>query len=524
LARILRNNRTLAARNGWRYGLLLLAAAVGFAFTLIGSAEGGVVVTPDSTSYLAATRSLQAGQGFLRFDDDYYTQWPPLYPLLLVLVDRASQSANLSLVEGIRILNAFTMAAVHICAGVLLMRFLHSPFFIVAGVVASLFHHAFLITSVHAWSEPLFILLVMLFLLQMDALLSRPTLRALILLSVIVGLATLQRYLGVTLIAAGSACLLLLPHPQRFLSRVRNVIVFAIITLLPLGLWFQRNLAVEGVLIRDVSFSTPITDDPNRGIFSVPVVVAQAFLPQEIAAYLPPILGLAVLLALVIVACVGVRSRGPLRLRTMPVSPIGVLLLVYALSLVIFTSQTQYGAIDNRFLAPVFVPLLCVLFSVVERFMRWWGGVVPASTRRVALALPALLAVAFVLVYPVQQTMAELKTLSGWCCYDAGYDENSVLNWLREHPVDGLVQTNAPLPLYYTPAYVRQIPRNLENARSQRLLPQFIIWFNEDVTPCGPARFCYREDYSLTELRGALPVETLLETPEGAVLRVLPDS
>ena len=53
------------------------------------TASYGVGVSPDSTHYIGAARSLLTGQG-LRFNGAAYTHWPPLYPALLAQFGAAS--------------------------------------------------------------------------------------------------------------------------------------------------------------------------------------------------------------------------------------------------------------------------------------------------------------------------------------------------------------------------------------------------------------------------------------------------
>ena len=70
-----------------RFTLFLASLAVlGVVLVLLHEVTYGATLEWDSVTYIAVTRNLLAGNGFVQpYDGNYYTHWPPLFPGLLAL-------------------------------------------------------------------------------------------------------------------------------------------------------------------------------------------------------------------------------------------------------------------------------------------------------------------------------------------------------------------------------------------------------------------------------------------------------
>ena len=69
----------------------LLAALIGFFLIQIFSRHSGIGVSPDSVTYIAATRHMVDGIGFKSFDDLPVVDFPFAYPFFLTIISFLSR-------------------------------------------------------------------------------------------------------------------------------------------------------------------------------------------------------------------------------------------------------------------------------------------------------------------------------------------------------------------------------------------------------------------------------------------------
>jgi hypothetical protein len=123
------------------------------------------------------------------------------------------------------------------------------------------------------------------------------------------------------------------------------------------------------------------------------------------------------------------------------------------------------------------------------------------------------------LPHPLSRAWEQVETLDSWCCAaERGYD-NPLTEWLRTHELAGRVVTNMPLPLYYTRRTMTFAPLELADWADTRAA--YLVWFGEPLADaCSPERFCARQNYTLDDLRGILPLELIFESADGGVYRI----
>ena len=519
---------TSIKRNSQLVLWLIIAFSVIAAVTVfLASPTGEAIVTPDALQYISAARSVAQGGDYLRFEGAPLTEWPPLYPTLLVPLTTISEAVNLNLLDVIRLVNAATAALTVFAGGLFLLRHL-SPAFALLGTAAILLSRPYLITYPHVMSEPLSGLLTILLALQLARVLRQPGWRAMALLTVIAALGALQRYMGLAFIPGAALCLLLFMRDTSIRRRLTYAISFGVAATLPLALWLLRNYQLAGYWIRPVSFSLP-RDNPQRGILYVPTWIGQAFVPEATASAVNPVLGLVLLLGIVLAACFVLSRRvgGDRAIVTpTPVAPIVVVTIVYVAVLLVFTSRTGFGALETRFLSVIYVFVIAMLLSLVERFTGWLGK--RLGQPRVALGIGLAVAVLAVGVYPVHLFAQEMQHLARWCCKVGEGHELPLVQWLNENPVDGRRYSNLPVTLYYSAGYTQQVPPDVaawpEIAAQPG--PAYLIWFaDEAAESCSPTRYCQEADYTLEDVAQLVQLEPLVALDDGAVYRIVgPDA
>lgn len=472
--------------------LFSLAAAV---LLLLLTAQGGVITTPDSATYIAASRSLVAGDGYRLFDGHALTRWPPLYPTLLAFVGMLSDQVSINLLEGIRLFNALVYAVTVFAAGVMFLRLIASPLLALMAIFTLLVNWPLTMLGLHAWSEPFFVLLTVLVLLQLARFLQAPTWLSLLGLAALAALGALQRYAGVTLILTGLLVILIwanVSQRQRFLYAA----CFGLLAAAPLLLWNLRNLALNRTLVGsawEIASARPL-----KAITTALQVLGEPFAPPIGA--LPLLagcaLGVAVLLYLLRIARV-TRAANPYLLCL-------VLFTAIYLTFMILSSSVANVTLDNRTLVPVFIPLTGLVFFTLHRLRS-------LLRPRILAPIAVILALPWLGISRWERLSHEYPLLHQNCCRNTTWEESPFVAWLKDQHFDHPLWSNDTLNgSVYTGLTLRQMPT--DPLASWMLTPDieyYIVWFNLENQPRD----------ALDALIAEVPLEPLVEMADGGVYR-----
>ena len=227
-------HRTNALRLSVFYGFL------GCALVLIATSRYGIGLSADSVTYLAAAENILDARGYVNFDGAPVLAFPPLFSMLIAVLSAGLlDPANVA-----RFINAICAGLVVFLAADWLFRHLHSSILALLGTTTVLFSAALLGISVYAWSEPLFLVLTMLMLMQLERVVSTDSLAAWVWAGTFAALAVLDRYAGLTAVMTG-AIFLAARKTNSITATARRLIIFLSIAMLPIGLWFYRNYRVS---------------------------------------------------------------------------------------------------------------------------------------------------------------------------------------------------------------------------------------------------------------------------------------
>jgi 4-amino-4-deoxy-L-arabinose transferase-like glycosyltransferase len=364
-----------------RAASLVALGLSGFAFAVVlVTTRGGMVVTADSVFYASAARNLAAGRGVVDFAGAALVHWPPGLSVLLA----GGLKLGLSIETSARLINASSAALIVWCTFRVGVPKLPSRRLAVLAAAIVAVAPALLNAEDSIWSEPVFTVLVVAFLLLLDTMQTRRSLGLVALAGTVAGVATLVRYLGFSLIVAGILVLVLTEH-RRIRECVLRIAMFgsaATVVVLP---WLIRNY--------DASGSAATTGGKTSGIgpTAKALLVALGRLELPRGAPEPVVIAAVIGAALfVLAACIWFR------LTWRSASPIMSWLIVLAAlaGFMTVTSFTGSSDLDARILAPAVPPLvLCALwlFGTISRR--------PSSdTRRQALRVTSVLAMVGVVV------------------------------------------------------------------------------------------------------------------------------
>ena len=120
----------------------------------------GIGISPDSVYYLSVARHIADGTGFVGYDGYFLVLQPPLYPIILaaikilMFIDPLFSSGYV---------NSILFGLIIYFSGLFLLKHLRSYILVILGTISILVSFVFIQLSLMALSEPLFILLILLY-------------------------------------------------------------------------------------------------------------------------------------------------------------------------------------------------------------------------------------------------------------------------------------------------------------------------------------------------------------------------
>ena len=351
---------------------LIIIFFLGFlgVLVLMYATKWGIGISPDSVTYLDAARNLLEGHGFsyqIGAELQPLTNYPPLYPAVLAVISFVS---NLDVLQLARGLNALIFGLNIILVGIILryakalpiINILSSFLVLTSGTIFYVHHYA--------WSEGLFILLGFSGLLFLNRFIVEEKTVSFLFASVLISLAFLTRYAGISLIMTGLMALLFLYH-KKFLQRIAVCIAFGAVSSIPIVVWLARNLSIAGnTTNRDVvyhaNFLKPITALFNN--FSL------WLLPQQIPIEVRVVFTTLLIAGLIVFSRRYYRNQRKRRAEFHYFSTLQIIsclfilnyLAVLIISVSFFEARIPFG---NRIYSPVYIACLILILSQISKIL-----------------------------------------------------------------------------------------------------------------------------------------------------------
>lgn len=538
---------------GDRFLLLLIGLGIVAALLiLLRQVNYGIGLDGDSLAYLSAARSLAAGDGLVTAGGWPITLiWPPLFPLLAGLPGYLGVDAAVAA----SLLNAGAFGALVSVAGWWARRGSGSTALGLWAALAVMLAPPVSEQAYQAMSEPLFILLVALALVQVGRFLDGGRRRTLIWAAVFTALAGLTRYMGVAV--AITAALLLLWHGDRPAEKAKNIALYLLIAIAPSGVFqllnrwlagsFKVNLPPDNTLSQNLFRMTEnLAAWPLPGAWSDDNIVIAALLTALTLA--PAVIALAL-------ALWRRRERGR---WNGALAVAASFTLIYLTLLPLAASIALAAWLENRYLSPAYAPLTLAAAGVAAWWMRRNAGAAilpdgragnpsirPAGdggqrwaalrTERVKTALRrAPLVVLFIwLAYPLTTTAMDINRAisEGTGRYsNARWVNSELVGYINRHlagvEYGQLYSNDEHVTYFHSGILARLLPvqrsdlyRVYQNQAAAAGV--YVVWF-EDVKVRRRDR---GRDYGKEELAAALPYpQRLFEDRDGALYYVGPES
>ena len=448
-----------------RFTLTLAALALlGTALILARQVNYGVRIGADSIHYISVARHLLEGEGFGQLTNkEPYLYWPPLYPILLA-------AASLFVFDPYAVagpLNAAIFGLTIFVAGHYLRQRIHSRFLILWACLAILLSIPLTSVAYIAMSEAPFILFVILSLLHTDYFLHQGKHSSLLWAAVFTALACLTRYIGLTLPMTIVPLLLFQRnHRARAQDEVhRNIYTYTLISVFPVALWILRNFLISESPT-GYRYSTNLTL-PNLLDFMLNTLSRWVFLDLplgEFHRFAVALIGCALLvLAIAIGGILRAQQKVGTRTDWRPFSIFGSFSLVYLIAIIGSTFTITGDPPNNRYLSPVYIPLLFTAVWVMDRFLRaeqqrkllgaindlpFISTIVRGGVKQVSLLTILLSAVlALWLGRSVSINIHMIRQGNEYIRLNpmvARFADSEVLQYMREHSIDDAIVTNVP--------------------------------------------------------------------------------
>ena len=423
------------------------------AWLLLYSTPRGLGLNDDSIAYIAAARSLMAGDGFREawlLSNKPMTHFPPGFPGILAFIGIVT---GLDPLRGARAFNAIIFGLNVGLTGLLGWRMTGSR--IASLVVATLTLTSSSLLYVHsrAMSEPLYIFLTLLSFLLLDLYLERSKTNtthtwSLVVLGFVLGWAYLTRYAALSLFATMLVVMLIVYNNWR--KRLKSVAILCLSTIPWIVTWSIRNRIVGGTYTNRHLGWHPITlDNWMLGVDTL----AEFFVPiNEWRRHLLRLPGIfeGILIALGLSLLIWILVKGlprffkPSRVQTFAPLTFTVALYIIGYLTLLTTTMTLFDPATKfqvRILSPIYISLLLLLTTIGSRLWQKkkmvWKSIVVLS----ALGLLAMFSYS-------QYVFVDYFRESGGTFAKEKWSELDALDAIQRLPENIIILTNEPGVVY----------------------------------------------------------------------------
>jgi len=456
----------------------LAAAMIGGLLVILFTRHGGVGISPDSIYYLSAADSLKAGHGYYQFDDTPFIMFPLFFPTSIACIEFVFHHSYFQLAPYV---NALLFGLTIFISGCMLEQTNHSKW--LKWIVLLLIALSPSLLEVYSmlWSETWYVLMVLLFIWYIKKYFEISSFRHLIYVAIVAAIAAETRLIGISIIATGGL-LIMMNHAMEIQKKLVHFFCFGWIACLPVTINLARNFYLTHTL----------TGIRQKGV--TPFIVNLQYYGEVLISWLPFTKGISaypVLVACFFLATVtGIfMYRAIRKLEHHTYEKIAVAYtLIYSILMLLTATISRYETINNRLLAPFFIPCLFTIsfYSVaaLQAFVQ--------KTYRIGWILLVTLSSGMVIWSYVQTDKAS------WIEYNeggiGGYTDDDwrinseLINYLRQdHSLfrQGIpVYSNASHAVYFnTKAHLLILPetKHLEAVQKFNKQPlQLLIWFTKE--------------------------------------------
>jgi hypothetical protein len=327
----------------------LVAALIGFYIIHLFARYSGIGISPDSIMYASTAQNIHDHFSLITFNNTPLVFFPVFYPFFLSIC--IFLSGGTDPISAGSVINAMLFGTTIFLTGRMTTKF-KAPsviykWLILAAVILS---PALLEIYMYLWSETLFILVILIFIIAYHNYLQTHGTKALIIVAVVAAICCITRYAGVTVVATGGL-LILVDGRLAWKKKITHLLVFGAIgiSLLVGNLILNAHSTGLSTGTREPSI-TPFSE--NLYYFGT-VILDWAGLP---ASFDP------IAVAFAVIVIVGLSTLLIVRTAQHHLNSFENIIicftLVYGLFILIIATISRFERMNSRLLSPMFIPLL----------------------------------------------------------------------------------------------------------------------------------------------------------------------
>jgi len=425
--------------------VLIVITIVSAAFFYV-TTNFGLFTTHDSGIYLNAARFLSSNNELIDVWNNSLILYPPLYPLFLTIGKITGVTYGMHFL--VFIINCFLVWK--FCGQIFVTKL-----FKTLSIIAVITTLPFFLVHLFYWSEGVYILLSLCFLLSSLHYLKKQTFKTLLLLAFITALMPLQRLVGVSLICYASIFVFLVSDKT---TRIKKGIFVFLASSSAILLWIIRNIILTGRAFENYQ--------SNTGGF----LLSQLYTPLEFLStyFVPLTFSFSIKIGIVI----GVFVLILLVNKTQHILLLTSYVLFYVLFIIFVDVFKDVGTtnLDNieRYLSVVSPMVMILVFLSLENIQK--------TTLKFK---PQIIALLFILwfIYPSYRMYKNVKM---WHGHGAGYStsywiDSKVIVWLNNIEPDKVVLSDNPTLIASLTNH-----KSIYLSNNQGVESKYIVLFNQE--------------------------------------------
>lgn len=472
--------------------IIFLYGLFGTLFILTATSQHGPGIFSDSVSYLSTAKNFISGKGFMDWNDTFYTLWPPLFPTLIGIISLLGTTPLMAA----RYINAIAFGLIIFAAGRLIFRHLAKTTFSLPATLA-LFSIPLILSSIRVYSEPVFVLLVLLSVSQLAKYLKYKKPRYLYITGLFVSLACLQRYIGVTLVITGIICLIL-EKKKNIYTKIQNISIFSFITCSPLGIWALRNYL----------FTTSLTG--GRGNYEIGKIIENIYysldlfsywlIPYEVPTFIynkitflpkfiPSWFRISVLIIVIIFSILIYRIKDLNKklssLNNLELKVALIFIVTFIITMLAISPLLNFdwsSSTTNRFFAPVYPFFILFLYKAAESGHRHLKEKTLGSISTIILIVTILWS--FYPIASASYTQVLLCYKHGQYASSISFQQSKIIEWFKSNRSKKIFTDANPKIIFYVSGIkTEKLPENDVNSFFEKVMDNkkiYLVLFKQE--------------------------------------------
>lgn len=459
----------------------LIASVVGFLIIMLYTRYGGIGISPDSIAYTSVARSFVAGNGFFDYSGTPLVAFPLFYPTFLGMLMFVSQH---DIIQIAPFLNGLLFATLIFLSGILMEHFKYKTN-LYKRILLTIITFSPSLIEIYSmlWSETLFILLVVVFILYFHKYLLNHSILSLVIAGIIAAIAFDTRYAGITLTATG--CLLIFfDRNLGWKKKSKHILLFG-----TTGVSLAVMNLIYNVIVNDLATGmrqkgiTPLT----KNIEYSGIVLSDWFQLQIQQQLIFEVIAIIIMLLFIVFFVKNINHwKSYYTYENIAVA----FFIVYVLFIVLSSTFSRYETINNRLLAPAFLPLLWISTCQIPK----WRKYMPHKQLQ-WIFLAFSLGIGFLIIgsyFAINRENLSYMTETGIPGYSEDtWKKSQIVNYLQHHDElfdkDSSIYSNHCQAVYFlTNHSIFTLPERVykNDVKEFKETPYcLLVWFNLDNNP-----------------------------------------